>query len=403
MATVSEAGAGMAADAAARVARQTGAPTAAVYISDRRGGQVLLGAHRRSTTRDGEQLPSRMWWRGPAGWTWGGDGHYRVTPWDRPGCSGVVSVGPWPEPELARRDLRRIERAVMAAVEPLVTGLREAEEREFADVAGMERAALAVGRAIDHTNGVLLEAARIELGADRVQWDGTHLGVLGGKPANPRVVAVLESWLAARPPTADPVMHRQITAFALADMLDARSADTQSHSQQAANLAVIAGAAVGLTVAQLETLETVARLQNVGMCFLGTEALRQARIEASEMHAIQRHPVLGAALLAGSGFGPSVVIGVRHHHERWDGEGYPDHLRGDEAPIEARIVGCADAYVALTNPRPWRPALGAAEAAEHMRRGSGRQFDPVAVEAILAARESRLLAEEVVFDLRQAG
>src|SRR5581483_11178606 len=304
---------------------------------------------------------------------------------------------------MSRREQRRLDRSVESETESLVEGLRAAAEREFAEAAGMEREALAVGRAIDHTDGVLLEAARIELGADRVQWDGARLQVVGARTGGQRMVPVLESWLAARPPTADPVLHRQITAYALADLLDARSPDTEAHSQKVANLAVLAGATLDLTVAQLETVEAVARVQNVGMCFLGTEALRRARIDASEMNAIQRHPVLGAALLAGSGFPAGIVIGVRSHHERWDGEGYPDGLRGTEAPVESRLVGCADAYVALTSARPWRPAMPAPEAAEHLRQAAGRQFDPAVVEAVLVARDSRLLAEDRVFDLRDAG
>jgi HD-GYP domain-containing protein (c-di-GMP phosphodiesterase class II) len=97
---------------------------------------------------------------------------------------------------------------------------------------------------------------------------------------------------------------------------------------------------------------------------------------------VRTHPSTGARLLESTDFA-EVRDWIRFHHERPDGSGYPEGRSGDAVPLEARILAVADAYEAMTSERPYRPALGADEAAEELRQGAGTQFDERVVEALL--------------------
>ena len=96
---------------------------------------------------------------------------------------------------------------------------------------------------------------------------------------------------------------------------------------------------------------------------------------------MSRHPVIGAEILRDIAFLGEAKSVVRHHHERWDGQGYPDGLAGDAIPLAARVFAVADALDALTTDRPYRPASSFADAREEVLRGAGSQFDPIVVAA----------------------
>jgi HD-GYP domain-containing protein (c-di-GMP phosphodiesterase class II) len=91
---------------------------------------------------------------------------------------------------------------------------------------------------------------------------------------------------------------------------------------------------------------------------------------------VERHPLEGERLAAEAAWPGTVLRGIRHHHERWDGSGYPGGLTGEAIPLEARILAVADAYEAMTSPRPHRPAIAADQALARIRGGAGVQFDP---------------------------
>jgi HD-GYP domain-containing protein (c-di-GMP phosphodiesterase class II) len=95
------------------------------------------------------------------------------------------------------------------------------------------------------------------------------------------------------------------------------------------------------------------------------------------------HPKLGERIVSGT-MPEGVVAIIRHHHERWDGDGYPDGLRAVAIPLEARILAVCGAYDAMTSTRPFRPALSVAAAVEELRAGAGTQFDPEVVDEFLA-------------------
>ena len=111
-------------------------------------------------------------------------------------------------------------------------------------------------------------------------------------------------------------------------------------------------------------------------------------LDARETAIMREHPVIGERILRHVPGLEYVARAVRHEHEHWDGQGYPDGLAGEAIPLASRITLVCDAYHAMTSARPYRAALDHREAAEELRRGAGRQFDPAIVSALLAAMDA---------------
>jgi HD-GYP domain-containing protein (c-di-GMP phosphodiesterase class II) len=111
---------------------------------------------------------------------------------------------------------------------------------------------------------------------------------------------------------------------------------------------------------------------------------KPGRLTAEEMEVVKEHPAAGEELLRDAFVGvPEVLQAVRSHHERWDGGGYPDGLKGEEIPLSARIMAVCDAYDAMTSSRPYRPALSPARALETLAQGAGVQWAPAVVAVFL--------------------
>ncbi|MDA8193960.1 MAG: HD domain-containing protein, partial [Thermaerobacter sp.] len=119
---------------------------------------------------------------------------------------------------------------------------------------------------------------------------------------------------------------------------------------------------------------------------------KPGRLSLEEMLVMQRHPIIGSSVLSQIHIAGCARNWVLHHHERWDGTGYPDSLAGEEIPLETRIVSVVDAYDAMTSNRAYRPAMGHDEAVFEIIEGSGTQFDPIVVEKFLEICESGDLA-----------
>src|SRR5437660_5516449 len=102
---------------------------------------------------------------------------------------------------------------------------------------------------------------------------------------------------------------------------------------------------------------------------------------------MREHPVIGHQMLKDVPFLHSSLSGIRHHHERWDGTGYPDTLGGEMIPLQVRILSVSDVFDALTSDRPYRQAMSVAEASELIEREAGRQFDPAVVAAFIARKD----------------
>ncbi len=177
---------------------------------------------------------------------------------------------------------------------------------------------------------------------------------------------------------------------ALSAAVDARDAHAAGHSRRVERLALAIGRELGLSRHELEVLEVAARLHDIGKLTVPEAVLlKPSRLDPDEWSLVERHPEEGERLIAQLGFLADALPAIRHHHERYDGSGYPDGLAGEEIPLGARIIHLADALDAMLTPRVYRPALSPAEALEELRRGSGSQFCPRCLEAL----ERVMLAE----------
>jgi diguanylate cyclase (GGDEF)-like protein/putative nucleotidyltransferase with HDIG domain len=171
-------------------------------------------------------------------------------------------------------------------------------------------------------------------------------------------------------------------AASLARAVDARDVYTGSHSQRVADLAARTARRLGLPEEEVELTRLAASLHDLGKLAIPEEILRKpGPLTDPERMVLERHPQIGFRMLESLGVDP-VADWVLHHHERWDGSGYPDGLPGDEIPLGARIIFVADAYDAMTSERVYRRRVDPEQAIAELRRCAGSQFDPGIVNAL---------------------
>jgi diguanylate cyclase (GGDEF)-like protein/putative nucleotidyltransferase with HDIG domain len=180
-------------------------------------------------------------------------------------------------------------------------------------------------------------------------------------------------------------------AASLARAVDARDAYTGSHSERVADLAARLAMRLGVDREQVELTRLAGSLHDLGKLAIPEEILRKpGPLSETERLVLERHPQIGFRMLESLGVDP-VADWVLHHHERWDGSGYPDGLPGDDIPLGARIIFVADAYDAMTSDRVYRDRLTDDEAIAELERCAGSQFDPAIVRAL--AKELGLQVE----------
>jgi putative nucleotidyltransferase with HDIG domain len=176
------------------------------------------------------------------------------------------------------------------------------------------------------------------------------------------------------------------TALLMSDLLEADDAYTGGeHSHGVVALALAVGDALGLGARDRRNLEFAALLHDIGKIRVPDEIINKpGKLTDAEYEIVKRHPVDGQEMLERVG-GVLAQVGsiVRHHHERWDGRGYPDRIAGEAIPLAARIICVCDAYSAMTTNRPYRAALPVADAVAELERCSSDQFDPNVVAALL--------------------
>ena len=200
-------------------------------------------------------------------------------------------------------------------------------------------------------------------------------------------------------------LHRE-TVHALSNALEAYDPYTRNHSELVTRYALALGRELELSDSRMETLEWASRLHDIGKCRQDWESIirKPGRPSEREWEVIRQHPVEGGRLAEKMEFLPSTageVAGiVRAHHERLDGSGYPDGTRGEQIPLEARILGVADAFEAMTARRSYRRSRSIEEGIAELRRCAGEQFDPQVVAALAALWEGGEL--EVEASLEQA-
>jgi diguanylate cyclase (GGDEF)-like protein len=174
------------------------------------------------------------------------------------------------------------------------------------------------------------------------------------------------------------------TAEALAAALEAKDHYTADHARSIADLAVVVGTRLDLDQDALRDLRYGAIFHDIGKIAVPDAILNKtSKLTDEEFDLVKRHPIVGEQILASVPFLANVRRIVRHDHERWDGTGYPDGLRGPEIPVGARIVLAVDAYHAMISDRPYRPGLPVDSALDELRAHAGTQFDPAVVDVLL--------------------
>jgi len=172
------------------------------------------------------------------------------------------------------------------------------------------------------------------------------------------------------------------TVRALSNAVEARDAYTGKHAERVAAYGMALASAAGLDIEGSPQIEFGFLLHDVGKVAVPDAILfKTSALTEEEYTLVRRHPVIGTEILRDVDFLGEGKLVVRHHHERWDGSGYPDGLTGEAIPLAARVFAVADALDALTTDRPYRPAVPFPAARREVVRGSGTQFDPAVVAA----------------------
>jgi diguanylate cyclase (GGDEF)-like protein len=172
--------------------------------------------------------------------------------------------------------------------------------------------------------------------------------------------------------------------YSLAATVDARDHYSRAHSKKVNECAMAIAVALGLQQQEIGCLGTCALLHDIGKIGINDEILNKIdKLSDEEWEIIRSHSQLGAAVASHSSHLVPCISGILHHHERYDGTGYPHRLKGTEIPLASRILAIADSFVSMTSDRPYTKALNYGEAVEEIKRGSGTQFDPALVEVAL--------------------
>lgn len=186
------------------------------------------------------------------------------------------------------------------------------------------------------------------------------------------------------------------TVEALRLAVDAKDSYTKNHSDRVSYYSVLIGQKLGLSHEEIETLRDGALFHDVGKIGIPDAILQKTgKLTDDEYDDIKNHPSIGAKILAPAKIFSNIIDIVKHHHERFDGKGYPSSLKGEAIPLLARIVCVADSFDAMTSDRSYRSRLTFFNALDELENGKGTQFDPRIVDAfILAVKENKSLIEE---------
>ena len=183
-------------------------------------------------------------------------------------------------------------------------------------------------------------------------------------------------------------MREAVQGFSMLDALvsavDNKDRYTRKHSEDVMAHGLTIARRLGLAEADRHTVAVAALLHDLGKIGVPDHILRKpSDLTGEEFEAVRLHPDIGAAVVAAVPGLEAILEAVRHHHERWDGQGYPFGLRGEETPLLARLLAVADAYSAMTTDRPYRQGMDPAHARRLLQEGAGTQWDPACVAAFL--------------------
>jgi putative nucleotidyltransferase with HDIG domain len=172
--------------------------------------------------------------------------------------------------------------------------------------------------------------------------------------------------------------------FAFARTIKVKDQYTGEHVEKTVKYATDIARALGLSSSDIEMVRQAAMLHDLGKIGISESVLnKKTKLTKKDIEEIRRHPKIAADILRPIHVLNAIIPFILYHHERWDGKGYPNKLKGDDIPLGARIVAIADVYQALTSSRPYRKAFSKAKALRMIREASGTQFDPRIVDVFL--------------------
>ena len=172
--------------------------------------------------------------------------------------------------------------------------------------------------------------------------------------------------------------------YTLALAIEANDPYTRGHSERVADYASRLAGRMGLSEGQADVIHNAGILHDVGKIGISETILQKpGPLTNEELVSVQDHPVIGEKICKPLRSANTLLTVIRHHQERYDGGGYPDGLKGDEIPMEARLISVADAYDAMTSPRPYRPPMSHRQVLDILRREAGKQWDPDIVREFL--------------------
>lgn len=187
---------------------------------------------------------------------------------------------------------------------------------------------------------------------------------------------------------------KSITVLAAA--VETKDSGTVGHAQRVAQLTVEVAQRLGLDGRELERIEYAALLRDIGKANVPHAVLNKAeRLTLDEWETVKKHSELGAEMVEQVPFLADTADFIRHHHEYWDGSGYPDGLKGEEIPLESRILAITADYDAMVSVRPYHiNAMDSYSAVKDIQRDSGKKYDPAVVKMFLKVISDRMASEE---------
>ncbi|MCR5683981.1 MAG: HD-GYP domain-containing protein [Lachnospiraceae bacterium] len=185
--------------------------------------------------------------------------------------------------------------------------------------------------------------------------------------------------------------------YTLAKTIDAKDKYTKGHSMRVADYSEMIAKRLGLGETETDEIKKMAMLHDIGKIGVPDDIInKKTKLTEEEYNIIKGHPSIGYEILSEMPEIRDIGIGARWHHERYDGKGYPDGLKGDEIPLSARIIGVADAYDAMTSNRSYRQYMPQDIVQQELEKGRGTQFDPELAEIMLG-----IMREDKDYELRE--
>ena len=188
------------------------------------------------------------------------------------------------------------------------------------------------------------------------------------------------------------------TLEVLVNALEAKDPFSRGHSARVADLSAMIAAELGMTDEEVEVIRTAGRLHDIGKIGIREEVLaKQGPLTPAEYEHVKDHVIIGTQILAPLAHLHAAITCMRSHHERWDGQGYPDGLKGEEIPFGARIIAIAEIFDALTTSRPYQEKMPANFAVDRLRDLVGTAVDPGAfagLESVIARRQTLVFLED---------